>query len=93
MAAGLARLSAKISGRVQGVCFRAFVSTNATALGLVGFAQNMDDGSVRVEAEGQRAALENLVIALHCGPGHARVDQVETSWREATGEFSGFSIL
>ena len=90
---GPVRLSAQIHGHVQGVCFRAFVSENATALGLRGFAGNMADGSVSVEAEGERASLEKLVIALQSGPRHARVDRVDTSWHKATGEFRGFVIL
>jgi acylphosphatase len=66
-----------VSGRVQGVGFRAFVRTNAKALGLRGWVQNEDDGRVQVYALGSPAALNELAGLLYKGPPAAEVRGVE----------------
>ena len=86
------RLSAQVSGRVQGVYFRGFTRSQARALGLTGWVCNERDGSVRLEAEGPRAALEALLAAVRRGPARARVDHVVVDWSEATGAFDGFDV-
>ncbi len=86
------RLSARVVGRVQGVYFRAFTRNLARALGLTGSVRNEYDGSVHLEAEGPRAALETLLAAVRRGPSQARVDHVEVAWSEATGEFDRFAV-
>lgn len=62
-----------VSGRVQGVSFRAFVQRHARRLGVTGYAQNLDDGDVRVYAEGTSDALSVLRRQIGKGPRHARV--------------------
>jgi acylphosphatase len=69
----------RVSGRVQGVWFRASTAERATALGLRGRAENRPDGSVLVHAEGSPAALDALIAWLHVGPPMARVDSVEVA--------------
>ncbi len=66
------RLTATVSGRVQGVGFRWWTRARALELGLVGSATNLDDGRVEVVAEGVRADLEALLAVLRGGatPGH-----------------------
>ncbi len=86
------RLSARVVGRVQGVYFRAFTRNQARALGLTGSVCNDYDGSVYLEAEGPRAALETLLAAVRRGPSEARVDRVEVEWSEATGEYDGLGV-
>lgn len=86
------RLHAIISGRVQGVGFRAFVQNNAASLGLNGWVRNRPEGTVEVTAEGPRADLEKLLRALHRGPGTASVHEVEVNWKQATGEFERFRV-
>jgi len=71
-----------IRGRVQGVGFRAFVVRCAEDLGVGGWVRNREDGAVEVEAEGSRAALERLLVALRRGPDGARVTGVEAAWSE-----------
>lgn len=63
----LARLTAWVRGRVQGVGFRWWVRSRALELGLVGSATNLDDGRVQVDAEGPRQACERL-LAMLSGP-------------------------
>ncbi|PSQ84919.1 MAG: acylphosphatase [Bacteroidetes bacterium QS_3_64_15] len=86
------RLSARITGRVQGVGFRNFTRTRARRLGVTGWVRNERDGSVRLEAEGARKALESLADAVQEGPRTARVENVDVDWSEATDEFHTFQV-
>jgi acylphosphatase len=67
----------RISGRVQGVGYRAFAARAARALKLKGGARNLDDGRVEVIAAGAIHALDRLEAALGEGPSLARVSAVE----------------
>ncbi|MFO7954001.1 acylphosphatase [Thioalkalivibrio sp.] len=67
----------RVSGRVQGVFFRASTRDEAKRLGLTGYARNEPDGSVEVLAVGPRQALDTLEEWLADGPRMARVDAVE----------------
>lgn len=78
-----------ISGRVQGVGFRAFVAEAAGRLGLSGWVRNLGDGRVEVLAEGGAAALDALAAACGRGPLLARVDAVAASAAAPAG-LSGF---
>lgn len=66
-----------VSGRVQGVFYRASTREQALALGIAGCARNRADGSVEVLASGSMQALDALEQWLHQGPSAARVDAVE----------------
>ena len=65
-----------VSGRVQGVFFRASTREEALRLGLTGHARNLADGTVEVIACGGDAALDALERWLHSGPPLARVGTV-----------------
>ncbi|MBD9478373.1 acylphosphatase [Pseudoxanthomonas sp. PXM02] len=65
-----------VSGKVQGVFFRASTRERAMDLGLSGRATNLPDGRVEVVADGDAAALDALEAWLHDGPPAARVDTV-----------------
>ncbi len=80
-----------IGGRVQGVGFRFFVQHKATALGLGGWARNLEDGRVEVYAVGSPDSLNDLAAALHQGPRMAAVRTVEQH-DEAVQNISSFSI-
>ena len=67
----------RITGRVQGVFFRASTQREARRMGLTGHAVNLDDGSVEVLACGPDDALDDLERWLHRGSPAARVDRVE----------------
>jgi acylphosphatase len=84
------RLTAVVSGRVQGVGFRYFVRRRAEPLGLVGTATNRPDGSVEVVAEGSRAALEELLSALRSDDPPGFVGRVQATWSAASGGFRDF---
>ena len=90
MSAGCVHL--KIRGLVQGVGFRWFCYRCASDLGLTGFARNLPDGSVELEAEGDRSLLEQLIREVTAGPSHANVTDVMPTWKTFTGQYSSFDI-
>jgi acylphosphatase len=80
-----ARVLARVEGRVQGVGFRYFVRALACELRLGGSVRNLPTGSVEVDAEGPRKALETLIRELHRGPSSAVVERVLVEWRPPSG--------
>ena len=66
-----------VSGRVQGVFYRASTRQKALELGICGWARNLPDGSVEVLACGETAVLEELLAWLEVGPPHAQVEKVD----------------
>lgn len=86
------RVRVLVTGRVQGVGFRAFAARTAARLGLVGGVRNRDDGRVELDAEGERMILEALLCELKTGPPAACVTTIVTEWSPATGRYSHFSI-
>jgi acylphosphatase len=87
-----ARAHILVSGRVQGVGYRAFAARTAARRGLAGGVRNLDDGRVELEVEGQKAVIEALLQELKVGPPAAYVTKIETEWGAATGRFADFSI-
>ena len=83
----------RVSGKVQGVWFRAATREQALALHLRGFACNRDDGSVEVVATGDDSALDALAAWLRSGPPLARVDQVDREPLASAPPFEGFATL
>ena len=74
-----------VSGRVQGVWFRAGTRDEARKLGLTGWVRNLPDGNVEVLACGPKAKVEELHQWLHEGPRMAEVKEVsyeEAAWEE-----------
>ncbi len=86
------RLSARITGRVQGVGFRHFTKTRAARLDVEGWVRNEPDGTVRLEAEGAADALESLLDAVREGPRSARVDTIDVDWSAPSDEFDAFRV-
>ena len=84
------RLKAVVRGEVQGVGFRWAVQRQAGQLGLTGYAENLPDGSVRVEAEGDPDRLDQLEAYLRQGPRWAEVASLDSERVPATGEFQRF---
>ena len=69
----------RVTGRVQGVFYRASAARRAAELGITGEARNLPDGSVEVLACGGEAAVSTLIEWLRVGPSAAKVTQVEVS--------------
>jgi len=67
----------RVTGRVQGVFFRAWTRDEAKALGLTGWVRNAADGSVEALLEGSESAVAKMIELMGQGPSHARVDEVD----------------
>jgi acylphosphatase len=81
----------RISGRVQGVGFRAWTQRRAMAIGLSGWVQNRPDGSVDALFCGSADAVEAMLAACREGPRGARVTEVSTA-EDGEGEAGSFEI-
>jgi acylphosphatase len=75
-----------VRGAVQGVGFRDETRARARSFGLGGFVRNQPDGSVEAVFEGDDELVESMVEWARHGPRGARVDDVEVSWEQPTGE-------
>ena len=80
-----------ISGKVQGVFFRKSARDMARELGITGYAMNMPDGNVYIEAEGEQNKLDEFMVWCKKGPAGARVDKLESTRGEEIN-FDKFEI-
>jgi acylphosphatase len=80
-----------VSGRVQGVYYRANTRDTAREHGVDGWVRNLDDGRVEAVFEGDRESVEALVAWCHEGSPRARVDDVSVEYSDREGE-TGFEI-
>lgn len=91
MSAERTRAHVFVSGRVQGVFFRATTRETATEHGVDGWVRNLEDGRVEAVFEGPQSAVEAMVDFCHEGSPAANVADVEVDWGEPTG-LEGFEI-
>lgn len=82
----------RIYGQVQGVFFRAEAMKIALSLNIVGYAQNLDGGTVEVVAEGEEENLKKFIDWTKHGPELAKVEKIDIEWNEPSGNFSDFRI-
>ena len=75
----------RLTGRVQGVFFRAWTQQQALEFGVNGWVRNCPDGSVEAHLEGDEAAMKALIQRMHEGPPSARVEHVEVEDAQALG--------
>jgi len=80
-----------VSGRVQGVCFRAETESQASRRGLTGWVRNLPDGRVEIQAFGPEPALDELRTWLKKGPPQAHVLKLDCE-PVAYQEYSGFRV-
>ncbi|MEE2829198.1 MAG: acylphosphatase [Myxococcota bacterium] len=82
-----------VSGRVQGVWFRASTQQRARSLGLAGWVRNLPDGRVELVARGRRELLGELLDWVReGGPPRGQVDSVDEDWDWEEGEMTDFVI-
>lgn len=81
-----------ISGRVQGVFFRAETQSAAQRLGVGGWVRNRSDGTVEAVFEGSPQAVQQAVDWCWQGSARSKVSDVKIEWQPYTGEFQEFSI-
>jgi acylphosphatase len=80
-----------VSGKVQGVFYRATTQERVHETGVDGWVKNLADGRVEAVFEGPADAVEEMVSWCHEGSDRARVDDVEVSY-EDTEDLEGFEI-
>lgn len=81
-----------ISGRVQGVFFRAFTRDMAVQMGLTGWARNLSDGRVEAVFEGDADIVEAMLRWCHHGSPMSRVDSVDVREEDYAGDLESFRI-
>ena len=88
----MTRADLLISGRVQGVFYRASAQQEAMRLGLVGEVRNLPDGQVEAIVEGPKECVEEFIDWCKRGPPSADVENVRVRWSKALGEFRTFMV-
>ena len=86
------RVRVWISGRVQGVFFRAFTRDTATRNGVTGWVRNIADGRVEAVFEGDPEKVAKVLDWCHNGSPMSSVDNVEIREEAYSGEFTSFKI-
>lgn len=81
-----------ISGRVQGIGYRAFVEKRAENHGIKGYVKNLSDGKVEVVAKGDDKDLDQFIEKLRKGPAFALVRDIEIDEISLTENFKDFRI-
>ncbi|HSJ43254.1 MAG TPA: acylphosphatase [Euzebyales bacterium] len=82
-----------VSGRVQGVFFRATTSDEARSRGLTGWVRNAPDGRVEAEVQGSRAAVEELIEECRTGPAMAAVSDVVVDHIDVVDNEQRFKVV
>ncbi len=83
---------ARITGRVQGVAYRAWARARARSAGLTGWVLNEPTGSVLAHIQGPAEAVEKMKAELWSGPGAAAVRDVQSKRVAPDTTLSGFDI-
>lgn len=86
------RVRVLISGKVQGVWFRAHTKEKADELGLTGWVRNLPDGRVEAVFEGDEVLVEEMIRWCHIGSPHSKVTKVEVIEEPYEGKFARFEI-
>jgi acylphosphatase len=81
-----------VSGKVQGVFFRENTCKKAEKLGVTGWVKNLRDGRVEGVFEGEKPAVEKMVNWARKGPIWAKIEALNITWEDYTGEFKDFEI-
>ncbi|MEN3044867.1 MAG: acylphosphatase [Candidatus Hydrothermales bacterium] len=86
------RVHLLISGKVQGVFFRAFTKERADFYGIKGWVKNLRDGKVEAVGEGEEELLKEWIKDLWKGPELAHVKEVKEEWSSELENFTDFEI-
>ena len=81
-----------VTGRVQGVGYRAWTQDQATRLGVTGWVRNCPDGTVEAFLQGAEETVHSLLEELHRGPQLAQVNDVNVEFTEEQGPLEEFII-
>ena len=86
------RAHIRVTGRVQGVGFRAHVQYYGAKIGVTGWVRNVGYDTVETVAEGTKAQIENFIEMVKQGPRASRVDEAWIEYETVTGEFKEFGV-
>ena len=82
-----------VHGDVQGVFYRKFAKEKADSLGVLGYAKNMEDGTVEVVGQGEESTLKTFLESISAGPENAQVESLNVMWGKIEEEYTQFDIL
>ena len=86
------RANIGIKGNVQMAGFRTFINNIADSLNVTGFAENVEDGSVKVICEGEEEGINKLINSIkEKTPSFASIEEMNVAYEEYKGEFTGFN--
>lgn len=89
---GIKRVHVLVSGRVQGVFFRACTQNEARNLCLCGWVRNRPEGTVEAEIQGESHDVDRMILWLHQGSPHSVVKEVIVTPREPNDRDSSFQV-
>ena len=81
-----------ISGRVQGVFYRARTKNTADRLGIKGYVKNLPNGSVEAVFQGEQPTVTQMIEWCHKGPAASKVDHVQAKETKILSNFETFEI-
>ena len=81
-----------ISGFVQGIGYRSWVRSRARSLGLTGWINNLENGSVETVFQGEEEKIKEMIKLCKEGPPMAEVENIEIQWDQINGEFKDFQV-
>jgi len=81
-----------VTGKVQGVFFRASTREIAVGCGVRGFVRNLPDRSVEAVLQGERGSVEKVIEFMGEGPPGAFVTGIRVDWRAPSADFPGFDV-
>lgn len=83
-----------VSGFVQGVGYRQFIKKHAMEIGgISGWVCNLPDKRVEMVLQGEKRALEGMLLFCRKGPFLSEVDDVRVTWEKTDKVFSGFEVV
>lgn len=83
---------ALITGEVQGVGFRYFVTSHAEKFPITGYVRNLETGAVEIEVEGERDTIVDFLNEVRKGPRHARIAGFELEWKPFQKKYDRFFV-
>ena len=81
-----------ISGRVQGVGFRYFVTSKAEEFPVNGFVRNLDTGTVEIEVEGDKEEITKFLGEIRLGPRHSTIGDFQLEWKPYKMNYDHFFV-
>ena len=81
-----------ISGKVQGVFYRASTRDKAVRIGVTGWVKNLPGGNVEAVFQGEKNKVMQMIEWCKKGPAYSKVDDVSVTWEEPSGEFGNFEV-